>query len=122
MIKEIFTNFADNKWRTKKELIAHAKDMGIKISERELRRKIERFNRNYQITELYVVHGNKGYKLTTDKNEIRSSIKDLKTRAVNMFSKYHDTRKILGERDTVTLLDDGRKIDTYELIKAIKES
>lgn len=95
--------FISNEWKTKKEIIAKAKGDGLKIDEREWRKFVERHNKLYWAHDVdeFIVHGRKGYKLTSDKDEINASIQDSKKRALNLLWKYSQTRKALGEVDNI---------------------
>lgn len=97
--------YISSEWKTKKEIIADAKANGCKINERELRKFIERYNKQYWAhqVEKFIVHSRKGYKLTSDKDEINASIQDSKKRALNLLWKYSQTRRALGEVDNIKL-------------------
>ena len=122
MMREIFENFADREWRKKQEILTHAKEMGVDLNERELRNRIAEFNLNYLKSELYIAHSSKGYKLTTDRDEIKASATDLKKRALNMLKKYYSTKKELTNKTNLTLFDQQEDNDVYELIKTLEEN
>ena len=86
-------------WKTKGEILRELKNGGIVIDERNLRQKIEAHNKLYYNHESdnYIVHSSKGYKVTTDKDEILDSLKDMRKRALNMLYKEAKTKKALGE-------------------------
>ncbi len=90
-------------WSTKKEILARAKQDGITLHERKWRFFVEDYNKKYWRHEVdtYIVHSGKGYKLTSDKEEIKASIQDGKKRALNLLWKYSQTRKALGEADNI---------------------
>lgn len=92
-------------WSTKKEIIARAYDDGIKLHERVWRKFVEDYNKKYWRHEVdtFIVHSSKGYKLTSDKDEIVASIKDSKKRALNLLWKHSQTMKALGRVDNVKM-------------------
>ena len=47
-------------------------------------------------TDMYIAHSNKGYKITTNKEEIEASVKHLHTMALNMLSKESKVKKALN--------------------------
>lgn len=47
-------------------------------------------------TDMYIAHSNKGYKITTNKDEIKSSVNHLHTMALNMLSKESKVKKALN--------------------------
>lgn len=97
--------YISSEWKTKKQILAEAKKDGINLDERSLRLFIERHNKTYWTHEVdeFIVHGRKGYKLTSDKEEIKKSIQDSKKRALNLLWKHSRTMKALGEVDNIKL-------------------
>jgi len=97
--------YISSNWKTKKQILAEAKRDGIKIDERQWRKVVERYNMKYWAHEVdeFIVHGPKGYKLTSDKQEIKNSIRDSKKRALNLLWKHSRTMKALGEVDNIKL-------------------
>jgi uncharacterized SAM-dependent methyltransferase len=95
--------YLGNDWVTKKEIIEKAYNDGIKLHERVWRKFVEDYNKQYWRHEVdtFIVHSSKGYKLTSDKEEIKASIQDGKKRALNLLWKYSQTRKALGEVDNI---------------------
>lgn len=92
-------------WSTKKEILARAKQDGITLHERTWRFFVEDYNKKYWRHEVdtFIVHSSKGYKLTSDKDEIVASIKDSKKRALNLLYKYSQTMKALQRVDNVKI-------------------
>ena len=90
-------------WSTKKEILARAKQDGITLHERTWRFFVEDYNKKYWSHEVdtFIVHSSKGYKLTSDKDEIVASIKDSKKRALNLLWKHSQTMKALGRVDNL---------------------
>lgn len=86
-------------WKTRKNILI---ELG-NVSDREWRLYVEKHNIAYCKHEVdtYIVHSSKGYKLTTDKQEIIDSIKDNKKRSLNMLWKYSQTMRALGEKDNI---------------------
>lgn len=95
--------YLGNDWKTKNEIIIAAYKDGIKLHERAWRLFVETYNKKYWNHEVdsFIVHGRKGYKLTSDKEEIKKSIQDGKKRALNLLWKYSQTRKAMGEVDNI---------------------
>ena len=95
--------YIGNDWSTKKEIIARALNDGINLHERVWRKFVEDYNKLYWRHEVdtFIVHSSKGYKLTSDKEEIKASIQDGKKRALNLLWKYSQTRKAMGEADNI---------------------
>lgn len=92
-------------WKTKGEIIKEFNEKGIKIHERQWRHLVETNNKAYcdDLTEYYIVHGSKGYKLTKNKEEIEKSIADLKKRGLNMLWKHSQGMKALGHKQNLKL-------------------
>ena len=86
-------------WKTKSQILKELKRGGIVIDERNLRQKIELQNKLYynHESDFYIVHSAKGYKVTSDREEILESLKDMRKRALNMLHKEAKTKKALGE-------------------------
>lgn len=97
---EIINDLIDlTEWKTKKQINEELKQFGVQINERAFRLQVEKHNEMYfsHIKENYVAHSPKGYKLTTDKQEIINSIEDNKKRGLDQLVKYHKCLKALGE-------------------------
>lgn len=86
-----------NEWKTKKEILTQLKNVGVNLNEREWRRYVERYNKQFclGVNEDYIAHSSKGYKLTKDKEEIKQSVRDYRARALNMLKKTSDVSKVL---------------------------
>ena len=100
-------------WKTKKQIEEELREQGVAISERFFRLQVERHNEMYfaHIKENYVAHSERGYKLTTNKEEIIKSIEDTKKRGLDQIVKYHKCLKALGENSNINL-----KIEEGELV------
>lgn len=99
-------DFVDlSEWKTKKVIIEEAKKNGVTFDERAWRMFVENYNKKYWAheEENFIVHSNKGYKLTSDKQEIKESIKDSKKRGLNLLWKHSKTMKALGEVDNLRM-------------------
>lgn len=92
-------------WKTKKTILAELEKNGIKTDERTWRMYVEQYNKKYwdHVHDTYIVHSNKGYKLTDDKQEVVNSIEDGKKRALNLLWKYSKTMKALGQKDNIRM-------------------
>lgn len=92
-------------WVKRKEIIRIARLNGRKLNEREVRKYIEKYNEHYMNCDkkTLIAHSNKGYKLTSDKDEINASAEALKKQGVNLLVKYSKTIKALGLQDNLRL-------------------
>lgn len=97
-------------WTKKKDLLKILKSKGVTMDERTFRKMVELHNKNYfeHRVDKYLAHSSKGYKLTTDKEEIIRSAKDYKKRAMDLLVKASKTLKAMGENDNLRLeIKDG---------------
>jgi len=98
-----FINLSD--WKTKKVILKELEDQGLKLNERQFRKMIKANNRLFyeHDTEMFIVHGNRGYKATKDYEEILKSLADNKKRALNMLYEEKRVKKALEENNNLTL-------------------
>jgi hypothetical protein len=91
-------------WKTKKQILNELREHGIKLPEREWRTYVEKYNKMYAacITDKYIVHSPKGYKLTQDTQEIHAALDDYEKRALNMLQKVSEGRKAVAEHMNMT--------------------
>ena len=94
-----------SEWKKKKEIIEEAEAKGITIDERAWRKYVENYNKKYIAHEQvdFIVHSNKGYKLTSDKQEIIKSLKDNRKRSLNMLWKESQALRAMGEKDNLRM-------------------
>lgn len=92
-------------WKTKKQILNELREHGIKLPEREWRTYVEKHNKMYAagITDKYIVHSLKGYKLTQDTSEIHAALNDYEKRALNMLQKVSEGRKAVAEHMNIRL-------------------
>lgn len=94
-------------WKTKKEIIKDLFMQNFLVDERTLRKEIKKHNQafyNHETNE-FIVHSNtKGYKLTTDVEEIKESIKDNRKRALNLLYEESRIKKAIGENYNMQLM------------------
>lgn len=78
-----------SEWKTRKIILKELKSNGISMSGRSWRSFVERYNKQFinEDNEYFIAHSSKGYKLTNELEEIISSAKELKKRAVDMNKK-----------------------------------
>lgn len=92
-------------WKTKKEILKELQDKDIILDEREFRKRVkknnERFN-NHEI-DFYIAHSNKGYKKTTDFDEIKRSCEDKRKRSLDQLHEVSKTLKAIGENCNMRL-------------------
>lgn len=72
-------NFIDlSSWKTKRQIIFKLASQGIYIDERTWRLEVEKHNRKFYNHEVntFIAHSSKGYKLTSDVEEIKDSHKE----------------------------------------------
>lgn len=103
---EIINDFVDlTEWKTKKQIKNELKTYGITLNERCFRKQVENHNKLYAShqKDSFVVHGEKGYKMTNDTEEIRRSLRDNLKRGLDQLSKYHKGIKALGENANFSL-------------------
>ena len=117
MFEELLKKYL-HEWHTKKQILKYLKKNGLNLKERDLRRRIEAFNRFYfqDQSELYIAHSCKGYLLTADAEIIAKSISDDKKRALKLLKRYQKTSKKLSERNQMNLEIYPIKEDIYELL------
>ncbi len=94
-----------SEWKKKKDLLKELKQNGVTMSERAFRKAVELHNKKFfeHQTDKYLAHSQKGYKLTTDKDEMIASAKDYRRRAMNQLVKASKTLKAMGENDNMHL-------------------
>lgn len=103
---EIINDFVDlTEWKTKKQIKNELKTYGITLNERCFRKQVENHNKLYALhrKDSFIVHGEKGYKMTNDTEEIRKSLRDNLKRGLDQLSKYHKGIKALGENANFSL-------------------
>lgn len=90
-------------WKTKKEILSELSINYKEVDERMWRYYVAEYNARFWNHEVdtFIVHSNKGYKLTADKDEICDSLLDMKKRSLNMLWKFSQTMKALGEKDNI---------------------
>lgn len=84
-------------WRKKPELLSAIRLKGLQLDERELRKRIADFNRAYDGKEnqMYIVHSMKGYKMTSNVDEIKESIEENERLAITMLKQGKKVKRIL---------------------------
>ena len=92
-------------WTKKKDILKILKSEGVTMDERTFRKMVEIHNQSYfeHKTDNYLDHSSRGYKLTSNKDEIIASAKDYRTRAFNQLVKASKTLKAMGENDNIRL-------------------
>ena len=99
------------RWKKRKDILQELNGDGNQISDRSFRKWVEDFNKTYdgRIQPEYIVHGPKGYKLTTSRDEIKRSVTDNDRRAYTMLRQTRSVRKALGMTDQMSLFDQEDK-------------
>ena len=98
-------DYINNDWRTKADILNSLNKDGITMDERTFRKRVENQNKLYieHLSPYFIAHSSKGYKKTTNREEIVLSVKDNRKRALNMLMKESKTLKTLGENENMTL-------------------
>lgn len=93
------------KWKKKREILKDLQRIGINISERKFRKQVEINNRLYGEGQAnyYIVHGNNGYKMSFDWNEIEKSIADKRKRALTMLAECSKAEKQFQRRNNLRM-------------------
>lgn len=88
-------------WKKAKDCISELNQGGIRIDDRQLRQLVKVNNINFINHEVdtFIVHGQKGYKATQDREEILSSMNDKYKRAFNMLKENQQVMKALSENN-----------------------
>ena len=99
------------RWKKRKDILRELNGDGAGISDRAFRKWVEDFNKPYDGRQQpeYIVHGPKGYKLTTSREEIKRSVSDNDRRAYTMLRQTRHVRKALGMTDQMSLFDQEDK-------------
>lgn len=94
-----------NEWTKKSDILLELEKNGATMSERSWRKSVELHNKRYfeHQTDKYLAHSSRGYKLTSNKDEIIASAKDYRARAFNQLVKASKTLKAMGENDNMRL-------------------
>lgn len=95
------------KWKKKREILKELHKIGINISERNFRKQVEINNKLYGEGQAnyYIVHGNNGYKLSFDWDEIEKSIADKRKRALTMLAECSKAEKQFQRRNNLRIED-----------------
>lgn len=102
------------KRRMYKELLPYLILYGYNISDRAWRRFVRNYNKDFQNKETYIASNNKGYILTTKKEEIKNSaIKNLKL-GISLIKNAKADLKELSDKDQLGLSED--EINIYDII------
>lgn len=104
--------------RTLKEIQPILKRNGIVMSDRVWRRFVRMYNNDYVNQERYIASNNKGYILTTKKNEIQSSaIKNIKL-GISLIRNGRTDLKELSDKNQLALLEEDA--DIYDIAMKLK--
>lgn len=102
---ELYNVLSLKKWKKKKEILSELKSQGIVISERKFRKYVEKNNNMYGdgVTDYYIAHSNKGYKITFDWEEVELSIKDKRKRALTMLAECSKCERQFQRRNNLRM-------------------
>lgn len=105
MIEKINDLIDLTEWKTKKQINEELRVYSVQLNERTFRKNVEEHNDLYFAHEkpYFVAHSARGYKITTDTEEIRESLRDSLKRGLDQLSKYHKGIKALGENANFNL-------------------
>lgn len=96
-------------WKKKREILSELKNKEIEMSEREFRKLVQINNKRYGngYSNYYIAHSCRGYKLTTNWDEIKQSIVDKRKRAITMLVECNNAEKQFQRRNNLMMeLDD----------------
>lgn len=93
-------------WRTKTDILKELKSKGVEMSERSFRKLVENINKLYMEheTKKFIAHSNRGYKLTTNEDEIDATANDHFSRGIDHLTKAYGIRKAKGENANLNLI------------------
>ena len=102
-----------NDWIKKRVILEILASKGVTMDERTWRKAVELHNEKYveHETDRFLAHSSKGYKLTTNKDEILLSTRDYHKRAMDLLVKESKIKRAMGENDNLRLeIKDGTLI------------
>lgn len=96
-------DYINDEWKTKKKLLQEMKNNDIILNERVFRKLVEKQNELYvnHLSDKFIVHSSKGYKLASCPEEIMESIKDNHKRAMDLLIKASKAKRALIENGNV---------------------
>lgn len=109
-------------WRKKPDIITYLHDHGMEINERQFRKFVEIYDKNYcdGDAETYIAHSGKGYILTADKEIIRRSMEDDLKRAFKLLKRGTAVKRRFKDDDQLTLLpEEMQMLDVYEVVMKV---
>ena len=106
-MNELYNVISMNKWKKKKEILSELKSQGIVLNERKFRKYVENNNRMYGdgVSDYYIAHSSKGYKITFDWEEVELSIKDKRKRALTMLAECSKCERQFQKRNNLRMED-----------------
>ena len=104
-------------WRKKSEILSFLEYKGIKVDERQWRKAVELYDREYcdGKHDSYIVHSNKGYMLTSDRKIIEKSKNDDKSRLIALAKRVYGVERRFRDMDQLTLFP-SEEMDAYEIL------
>jgi len=119
-----FHGWLDVDWRTKDQCLSWMRDIfHTVINERDLRDVFSQYCNDYieGKHDSYLAHSVRGYKLTSDPEEIKRSIADDESRMKALSHRVYGVKKRLKEDNQITLLPNQEKeLDAYEIISKME--
>lgn len=106
-----------SEWKHKQEIIKELSEQEICINERTLRQEIKRYNQkfyNHEVSD-FIAHSSKGYKLTSNSEEILESIKDNHKRALDMLYEEAKVKKAIGQNYNMKIIIDENGFAVVEV-------
>lgn len=122
-LMKCFHGWLDTDWRTKNQCLGWMKSIfNIEINERELRDVFSKYCEDYinGKHDSYLAHSSKGYKLTSNIEEIKKSIADDKSRMIALSKRVYGVQKRLKEDNQLTLLPSDDEMSAYEIISKME--
>jgi len=99
-------------WKTKDQILTELRIDFPNLSEREWRKIVKRQNERYNQheSETFIAHSNKGYKIATNEEEIKRSLKDNKKRAIDLLISYGKGMKAIGENANLKIIIENNEM------------
>ena len=123
-IMKCFHGWLDTDWRTKTQCLNWMKNIfKTEINERELRDVFSKYCNDYidGKHDSYLAHSTRGYKLTSDIEEIKKSIADDESRMKALSHRVYGVKRRLKNNNQIVLLPDQEKeMDAYEIISKME--
>lgn len=109
----------DTDWRQKDKCLDWLYFNGLKINERSFRLFVANYDKGYceGKHDSYICHDNsKGYFLTCDKEEIKKSIADDRSRAITLLRRVYGVEKRIAEDTQISFMPNDELFNAYDVV------